>query len=68
MLQRKQRGRSKPSVTQVLKDLVELQEKYHQVCQVLETTQQHYVEKMCEGVNTSETPKAPQDQTPSDVM
>ena len=30
----------KPSIKKVLKDLRELQEKYNQVCQVLETTQQ----------------------------
>ena len=49
--------RSKPSITQVLKDLQELQDKYHHVCQVLETTQQQLTEKEA----TPEVPQVTQD-------
>ena len=51
--------RSKPSITQVLKDLQELQDKYHHVCQVLETTQQQLTEK--KGLTTPEVPQVTQD-------
>ena len=49
--------RSKPYITQVLKDLQELQDKYDQACQVLETTQQQLANK-----------EPPQDQPPKDEM
>ena len=61
LLQRKQRKRSKPSMAQVLKDLVELQEKYHQACQALELTQQ-------KGLTTSEVPQVTQDQPPTNSL
>ena len=47
--------RSEPSITQVLKDLQELQDKYHQVSHLLELTQQQLKEA------TPEVPQVTQD-------
>ena len=59
------RPKKEPSMAQVLKELVELQRKYNQACKVLETTQDNYVEKMCEGLTTSSSDTVA---TPSDVV
>ena len=44
---------TKPSMAEVLKELVDLQEKYSQVCKTLENTRENYAQKMCEGLKPS---------------
>ena len=57
--------RSKPSITQVLKDLQELQDKYHQVSHLLELTQQQLTEKEATPEVPQVTQDSPKDKTNS---